>query len=139
MDKSQKKQPNISTIKSERSFIKAQKKMLLHIQTMKLEDVDTRNMSMDEAEILMTCIKAGYLIGRYEENGLEFRTMDGKAHPELLSTKITLAGAAFLKPRHTGENTNIALIISFLVLVVSILSSFSEIKKTIGSLICLLK
>ena len=126
-------------IKSEKDYIKAQKEMLLRIQEMKLEDVNTRNMSTDEAEILMSCVKAGYLIGRYEENGLELRTMDGKAHPELFSTSITPSGAAFLKPNNSDAKATIALIISFLALIVSILSNFLDMKETIDFLICLLK
>lgn len=113
--------------------------MLLRIQKMKLEDVNTFEMSIGEAEILMSCVKAGYLNGRYEENGLEFRTMDGKAHPELLSTGITPLGAAFLNPKNTEVKATIALVFSGIALLVSILSNLSSIKENIDYIRYLLK
>lgn len=126
-------------IRSEKEYLKAQKKMLLRVQSSNLEDIDPHQMSMEDAEILMSCIRSGYLAGRYKENGFELRTMDGKAHPELLSTRITPAGAAFLKPNRTDRKATWALIIAFLSLVVSILSSFLDIRETICYLIHLLK
>lgn len=115
-------------LQSQRDYEKALRAMLLRVQRAdSLDDVQPHQMSMEDAEILTDCIKQGYLRGITEEKGSELRTLDGKAHPVLLSTVITPKGAAFLKPKRTDIKATVALIISILALLVSILSNLDKI------------
>lgn len=126
-------------LKSERDYEKAIRKMLLRVQNVtSLEEIQPHQMSLEDAEILMDCIKQGYLVGKTEDNGIELRTLDGKAHPELLSSLITPKGFAFLKPKNTDMKATAAIVISSFALLISILSSLDKILENIRWLIDLL-
>lgn len=126
-------------IKSKKELIQAEKKMILFVQDSNLSDIDPHQMTYEDAEILMQCIKSGYLIGVCERDGHELRTLDGKAHPELLSTNITPAGSAFLKPNKTDVKATAAIIISILSLAIAVLSNLQEIVQSVGWIADLLK
>ncbi|WP_195278929.1 hypothetical protein [Clostridium sp. J1101437_171009_A5] len=115
-------------LRSQRDYEKALRAMLLRVQRAdSLDDVQPHQMNLEDAEILMDCVKLGYLHGRAENKGAELRTMDGKAHPVLLNTIITPKGLAFLRPKHTDIKATAAIVISILALLVSILSDLDRI------------
>lgn len=68
-------------------------------------EIDSHSMSIEDAEILSDCIKAGYVNGTimyYKKDECrmsELRTMDGKIHPRVTNTVITAAGLDFLRPK----------------------------------------
>ena len=64
--------------------------------------------------------KEGYLIGKVPKDETDFRTMDGKAHPELINTVVPPKGLAFLRPVKTDLKSNIALGVSVFAALISL-------------------
>ena len=92
-------------IKTKRDYDNAIRAMIRRVQRAKDKDeFNTFKMSAEEAEILLDCITAGYLIGEIQE---PYRTMDGKAHPELTNTFVTPKGLAMLEPSKTELKSNL--------------------------------
>ena len=115
-------------LKSQRGYEKAMRSMLRRVHSSEsLQSWNPHKMSVEDAEILMDCIKAGYLIGTTESDGAEHRTLDGKAHPELLSTSITPNGFAFLKPKRTDLKATVAIWLSIFAFIFSTLATLDKI------------
>ena len=118
-------------IKTKRDYDNAIRAMIRRVQRAKDKDeFNTFKMSAEEAEILLDCITAGYLIGEIQE---PYRTMDGKAHPELTNTFVTPKGLAMLEPSKTERKGNLAIVtsisavlISAFALVVSLLANLDK-------------
>lgn len=118
-------------IKTKRDYDNAIRAMIRRVQRAKDKDeFNTFKMSAEEAEILLDCITAGYLIGEIQE---PYRTMDGKAHPELTNTFVTPKGLAMLEPSKTELKSNLAIVtsisavlISAFALVVSLLANLDK-------------
>ena len=90
-------------LNTERKYQNAMKRMIKRIQ--KTGDIpDPRNLSDQDAEILMDCVKQGFLIGEaqgWDERRhafIDHRVLTGKAMPEVHSATIPLKGVIFLKP-----------------------------------------
>ncbi len=115
-------------IKSEREYNRAVREMLRRVQlASSVDEFHSDKMSVQESEILADCIKREFLIGRVSDSTGEFRTEDGKMHPELLNTLITPRGYAFLKPQKTDVKATVALIVSIVAVVVSIAANLQQI------------
>ena len=118
-------------IKTKRDYDNAIRAMIRRVQRAKDKDeFNTFKMSAEEAEILLDCITAGYLIGEIQE---PYRTMDGKAHPELTNTFVTPKGLAMLEPSKTELKSNLAIVTSIaavlipaFALVVSLLANLDK-------------
>lgn len=78
-----------------------------------------------DAEVLAECITRGYLIGDTR------RTMDGRQHPVLITSTVPMAGLNFLEPDHSNLKSNIALAISAIALLISLLASLTDIAEGI--------
>ena len=127
-------------LKSQRGYEKALRAMLRQVQgAASLSEIQPHQMNREDSEILMECIKLGYLLGETEKNGVELRTKDGKAHPELHSTSLTPKGFAFLRPKRTDIKATVSLCISILALLVSILANLDKIAENFRLLTGLLK
>lgn len=115
-------------IRDQADYRKAMCDMIHRIQKAKSpEEINTMEMSIEDAEILNDCIENGFVRGETyatNSNGKKFplRTMDGKAHPEIYNTVITLKGLEFLKPNRAEARANLAIAISAVAGVVSIAS-----------------
>jgi len=104
-------------ISREKDYIKAMRAMIARVgETESVQDIDTFQMSLEEAEILSDCINEGYLIGTATP---DMRTLDGKMHSELINNVITPKGLAFLKPNKTERKSNVALITSIVAVSIS--------------------
>ena len=107
--------------RTEKDYISAMRKMILRVQNATdLDEIDTFTMTANEAEILFDCMKEGYLIGKVPKDETDFRTMDGKAHPELINTVVPPKGLAFLRPVKTDLKSNIALGVSVFAALISL-------------------
>ena len=83
---------------TEKEYNSAMRQMILRVQqATSVDEINTWDMSIEEAEILLDCVASGYLIGKIPKNITECRTLDGKAHPELFNTVVTPKGLAFFK------------------------------------------
>lgn len=127
-------------IRNQADYHKAMCNMIRKIQNAhSADEINNADMSVEEAEILNDCIENGFVRGKnhyFDSNGKrnELRTVDGKAHPVIHTTVITLKGLEFLKPDRTNAKANLAIIISALAgaislgsLVVSVLTNLDKI------------
>ena len=124
---------------TEKEYNSAMRQMILRVQqAASVDEINTWDMSIEEAEILLDCVASGYLIGKVPKNIAECRTLDGKAHPELFNTVITPKGLAFLKPPRTDLKATIALIVSAIAALISLLSNADQILHNIKSFLSLI-
>lgn len=110
-------------IKSERSF-KRQMRIMIRRVSNGLGPYSSAEPTRDDLEVLTECISQGYLLSS-EENVT--RTLDGTPHPGHVDSFVPLKGLAFLKPDRTALRSKIALWISFIALLISLLSNLSTI------------
>ena len=117
-------------LKTDKDYTKAMKTMIRRIQA-----GDTPSsfiITAEDCEILAECIKAGYINGTttYTDingNVSELRTCDGTIHPTIYNNIITLKGLEFLKPNYVEIKANLAIAISALALLISLLSNLDKI------------
>lgn len=127
-------------IRNQTDYRKAMCSMIRKIQSARSADeINSMEMSIEEAEILNDCIENGFVRGETSAQNaagqeIPLRTMDGKAHPVIHNTVITLKGLEFLKPDRTTAKANLAIAISAVAgvislgsLLVSVLASLDKI------------
>lgn len=108
-------------IHSEKEYRNAMRMMILRVQrAADINDIDTWALSMEEAELLLDCVRDGYLTGKVPEDETSCRTLDGKAHPELINTVVTPKGLSFLRPSKTDLKSSVALGVSIFAAVISL-------------------
>lgn len=101
-------------ITTEWQYKEAMRQMIRRVQRGEVVNAECR--TREEAEVLTDCIKCEYIIGNTKE---PFRTLDGKAHPEIESDVIPLKGIIFLENKPDWEFL-VPTIISVIALLVSI-------------------
>lgn len=121
-------------IKSERAFTKAMRKMISNIADGKSPYHDPP--TDDDCEVLAECISRGLLLSAAPlDGGNVLRTMDGKAHPMVNTQVVPLKGLAFLHPDRTRLRANIALSLSTIAILVSVLVGLPQIISSVKLLI----
>lgn len=125
-------------IKTERQFVCEMRKMIRRV--INGENALHNPPTPDDVEVLAECINCGYLLPLDSSNADAVnRTLDGTPHINLNTAVVPLKGLAFLRPDRTRLRANVAIFLSAVAIVVSILSDLTEIVGTIRCLICLLK
>lgn len=125
-------------IKTEKAFLKEMRRMIRCVSEGK--DPLHSPPRQEDYEVLAECINRGYLLsaGNFK-GGNVVRSLDGSPHPMYNPNVVPLKGLSFLKPDRTRLRANIALVISFAALFVSILANSQAIVETIRSILDLLK
>lgn len=136
-------------IQSRSDYRAAVCRMIRTVQTAKSADeINSLKMTAEDAEILNDCIESGFIRGRIsylnsDGKEIKLRTLDGKAHPQVFSTVITMKGLEFLKPDRTKLKANLALVFSALAVVVSVCSvlvtGMANLDKILGNLSLLME
>ena len=108
-------------LKTKKDFEKAMRTMILRVQSG--DTISDKTASIEDMEVLAECIRNGYINGRLTSStshkSEEFRTLDGKIHPQIINNIIPLKGLIFLHPQKDGKFI-IPTAISLIALIVSI-------------------